>query len=58
MADVARAIKGMEGRDFSKGGAVGYEAFERSISIAAKRIVNDDFDDTNGVGGFRRWTTI
>ena len=30
---------------------MGYEAFERSIGIAAKRIVNGDFGDTNGVGG-------
>jgi len=50
-ADVARAIKGMEGSDFSKGGVVGYEASKRSISIAAERIVNGNFDDTNGVGG-------
>ena len=47
--DVTQAIKGMEGSDYTMGGAVNFATFEKSIIIAAERIVNGHLDDTNGI---------
>jgi hypothetical protein len=45
--DITQAIKGMEGSDYSMGGAVNFATFEKSIIIAAERIVNGHLDDSN-----------
>ena len=48
--DITQAIKGMEGSDYAMGGAVNFATFEKSIIIAAERIVNGHYlDDTNGI---------
>ena len=49
--DITQAIKGMEGSDYAKGGAVNFASFERGMIGAADRIVHPgSLDGVNGVG--------
>lgn len=47
--DITQAIKGMEGSDYAKGGAVNFASFERGMVGAADRIVHPgSLDGVNG----------
>lgn len=49
--DITQAIKGMEGSDYAKGGAVNFASFERGMIGAADRIVHPgSLDGVNGAG--------